>query len=94
LKLSPRHRHHLNNDFDQFELDGIRVPSALRKECAEAKRREYVACVRLNVNQNNKYRDILQDTKVRSRRLHEPHGLEILEHTLCRYDIPELFSRR
>jgi hypothetical protein len=42
LKLSPRHRQQLNNDFDQVELDGIRVPSALRKEWAEAKRREDV----------------------------------------------------
>jgi hypothetical protein len=55
LKLSPRHRQPLNNDFDQVELDGIRVPSALRKECAEAKRREDVVHVQLKVNQNNKY---------------------------------------
>jgi hypothetical protein len=45
LKLSPRHRQRRNNDFDQVELDGIRVPSALRKECAEAKRREDVVHV-------------------------------------------------
>jgi hypothetical protein len=35
----------------------------------------------------------IQDTKVRSRRLHEPHGLEILERA-CSCDIPELSSRR
>jgi hypothetical protein len=50
--------------------------------------------VRLNVNQNSKYRHIFQDTKVRSRSLHEPHGLEILERAFCRYDILELFSSR
>jgi hypothetical protein len=50
--------------------------------------------VRLAVNQNNKYRDIFQDIKVRSRRLHERRGLEILERAFCRYDILELFSRR
>jgi hypothetical protein len=45
LKLSPRYRQPLSNDFDQVELDGIRVPSAPRKECAEAKRREDVVHV-------------------------------------------------
>jgi hypothetical protein len=50
--------------------------------------------VQLNVNRNNKYRDIFQDTKDRSRRWHEPHGLEILERAFCRYDALELFSRR
>ena len=45
--------------------------------------------VQLNVNQNNKYRHIIQDTEVRSRRLHEPPEMEILERAFCRHDALE-----